>query len=68
MPPAGELTFTSTSSYTWELACGLLLVTEAGGMITDWEGKSLKIGQDSVIASNKAVHADFLRIVREIIH
>ena len=51
--------------YPWELACGLLLVTEAGGVITDWEGKPLKIRQGSVIASNKAVHGDFFRILRE---
>jgi len=51
--------------YPWELACGSLFVTEAGGVATDLEGKPLKIGQGSVIASNKAVHADFLRIVRE---
>jgi myo-inositol-1(or 4)-monophosphatase len=51
--------------YPWELACGSLFVTEAGGVATDLKGKPLKIGQGSVIASNKAVHADFLRIVRE---
>jgi len=51
--------------YPWELACGQLLVTEAGGVVTDLEGKPPKIGQGSVISSNKAVHADFLRILRE---
>ena len=51
--------------YPWELACGQLLVTEAGGVVTDLEGKPPKIGQGSVIASNKAVHADFLRILRQ---
>ena len=51
--------------YPWELACGSLLVTEAGGVATDLEGKPLKVGQGSVIASNKSVHADFLSIVRE---
>jgi myo-inositol-1(or 4)-monophosphatase len=51
--------------YPWELACGQLLVTEAGGVATDLEGKPLKVGQSSVIASNKAVHADFLRILKE---
>jgi len=50
--------------YPWELACGQLLVTEAGGVVTDLDGKPPKIGQGSVIASNKAVHADFLRILR----
>jgi myo-inositol-1(or 4)-monophosphatase len=51
--------------YPWELACGQLLVTEAGGVVTDLEGNPPKIGQGSVIASNKAVHADFLRILKE---
>jgi len=50
--------------YPWELACGSLLVTEAGGVATNLEGKPLKVGQGSVIASNKAVHTDFLRILR----
>ena len=51
--------------YPWELASGSLLVTEAGGLITDLEGKPLKVWQNSVIASNKVVHADFLQILRE---
>ena len=51
--------------YPWELACGSLLVTEAGGVVTDLDGKPLKAWENSVIASNKSVHADFLRIVRE---
>ncbi|HUV52649.1 MAG TPA: inositol monophosphatase family protein [Dehalococcoidia bacterium] len=50
--------------YPWELACGQLLVTEAGGTVTDWEGKPVAIGEGSVIASNKAIHSDFLRILR----
>ena len=50
--------------YPWELACGKLLVTEAGGVATDWEGQPLGIGDSSVIASNRAIHADFLRILQ----
>jgi len=49
--------------YPWELACGQLLVTEAGGVATDWEGKPLTVGEGAVIACNRAVHADFLRLV-----
>ncbi|MBM3156493.1 MAG: inositol monophosphatase [Chloroflexi bacterium] len=51
--------------YPWELACGKLLVTEAGGTVSDWEDKPVAIGEGSVIASNKAIHADFLRVLRE---
>jgi len=43
-------------------------VTEAGGTVSDWEGKPVAIGEGSVIASNKAIHADFLRILKAIKH
>ncbi|UCG82941.1 MAG: inositol monophosphatase [Dehalococcoidia bacterium] len=51
--------------YPWELACGQLLVTEAGGVISDWEGRPVSYGESSIIASNRAIHADFLRMIRE---
>jgi myo-inositol-1(or 4)-monophosphatase len=51
--------------YPWELASGSLLVSEAEGIVTDLEGKPLKSWEGSVIASNSAVHTDFLKIVRE---
>ena len=51
--------------YPWELASGSLLVTEAGGKVTDLEGKPLKVWQNSVLASNRTIHSDFLRILRE---
>jgi myo-inositol-1(or 4)-monophosphatase len=51
--------------YPWELACGQLLVTEAGGVVTDWEGKPVAIAEGSVIASNRAIHSDFMRILRK---
>ncbi|MEE8470806.1 MAG: inositol monophosphatase family protein [Dehalococcoidia bacterium] len=51
--------------YPWEIASGQLLVTEAGGEATDWEGRPLGVSENSVIASNRAIHADFLAIVRE---
>jgi myo-inositol-1(or 4)-monophosphatase len=51
--------------YPWELACGQLLVAEAGGIVTDWEGRPPGLGESSVIASNKAIHADFLRLLQE---
>jgi myo-inositol-1(or 4)-monophosphatase len=51
--------------YPWELACGRLLVTEAGGTITDWEGKPVAIGESSIIASSEAINVDFLRALRK---
>lgn len=51
--------------YPWELASGSLLVSEAGGLVTDLEGRPLKSWEGSVIASNKSIHADFLKIVHQ---
>ena len=51
--------------YPWEVACGQLLVTEAGGTATNFDGRPPGTGESSIIVSNKAVHADLLRIVRE---
>jgi len=51
--------------YPWEIACGQLLVTEAGGVTSDWDGQPVSAAEGSIIASNKAIHADFLRVIRE---
>jgi len=50
--------------YPWELACGQLMVAEAGGLATDWEGKPVGMGEGSVIASNEAVHSEFLKLLQ----
>jgi len=50
--------------YPWELTCGRLLLTEAGGTITDWEGKQLRIAESSVIATNSTLHAEFLSLIK----
>jgi len=50
--------------YPWELAAGRLLVSEAGGMVTDWEGEPLKMGESSIIAANGDLHSDFMDRVR----
>lgn len=50
--------------YPWELACGQLLVTEAGGLVSDWKGQPVSDGESSIIASNRAIHADFLRMIQ----
>ncbi len=51
--------------YPWELACGQLLVHEAGGTASNWSGERLGTRGDSVVASNRDVHGDFLQQLRE---
>ena len=46
----------------WDKAAGSLLVTEAGGRVTDLEGRSFKILGDEVFASNGLVHDEMIKV------
>lgn len=45
----------------WDMVAGILLVREAGGVITDRGGKKMTLYGDGLIASNKKLHAEFLQ-------
>ena len=47
----------------WDFAAGRLIVTEAGGMVTDARGLSLPLQRTSILASNTLVHGAALEIV-----
>ncbi|MBD5449268.1 MAG: inositol monophosphatase [Lachnospiraceae bacterium] len=48
----------------WDFAAGMLLVTEAGGKVTDYAGESLNLLQrGSVIATNGKVHEELKALV-----
>lgn len=40
----------------WDLAAGLLLVREAGGVVTDLEGRSIGATASAVVAGNPMIH------------
>ena len=45
----------------WDQVAGILLVEEAGGIITDRSGKRAGLYSDGLIASNPTLHAEFMR-------
>jgi myo-inositol-1(or 4)-monophosphatase len=45
----------------WDLAAGALLITEAGGRVTDSYGGAVR--PEDVVATNGRLHADLMRIV-----
>lgn len=49
----------------WDIAAGLLLVHEAGGIVTTLEGAPCQVEETSVVAGNPAMHAWLLHAVRE---
>ena len=47
----------------WDVAAGAVLIEEAGGVVTDWEGGKDYLSGD-VLAGNPTVHAVLLDIAR----
>lgn len=46
----------------WDYAAGLLLVREAGGCVTGWQGEALEVTEpNDVLATNGQVHGWFLK-------
>ena len=41
----------------WDIAAGILLVREAGGVVTDFDGNPCPVAHTSVVAGNPAMHA-----------
>jgi len=45
----------------WDIAAGALLVQEAGGLVTDIEGKSLDLERGDILATNSLLQRDFIK-------
>jgi myo-inositol-1(or 4)-monophosphatase len=50
--------------WPWDIAAGLLLVEEAGGRVSNFEGKPVTLTECRVIASNGRIHEAMLRVLR----
>jgi myo-inositol-1(or 4)-monophosphatase len=48
----------------WDVAAGLLLIEEAGGRVTNFNGGALDIYTPKVLASNALVHEAMMRVLR----
>jgi myo-inositol-1(or 4)-monophosphatase len=46
--------------HPWDVAAGALIVTEAGGIVTDWTGGRLDIHEGAVVATNGAIHEELI--------
>lgn len=48
---------------SWDVAAGALLITEAGGVVSDWSGDpSAWLGSGDILAGTPAVHPHLLRL------
>jgi myo-inositol-1(or 4)-monophosphatase len=63
---AGRLTgFWEMDLNAWDLSAGSLLITEAGGRVTDTRGVDYHLGVRHIAATNGLVHNDLLRVLVE---
>jgi myo-inositol-1(or 4)-monophosphatase len=47
----------------WDIAAGILLVREAGGKVTDFEGQDLAVDEPALVASNGLLHDELFKAV-----
>ena len=50
----------------WDMAAGVLLVKEAGGIVTDFNGSNQYLKTGNITAGSKGVHQEMLKIIQEI--
>ncbi len=65
----GDATFTRSPKNEWDIASGAALIAEAGGRMTDIDGRELHFNQaktklQGLIASNGILHEALLKLVR----
>lgn len=53
-----------TGMYIWDIAAAALLVKEAGGKVTDINGKPLSLASRSVVSSNASLHKYIIENLR----
>src|SRR2546428_5591276 len=57
--------FWEMSLSPWDVAAGSLLVREAGGAVTDFQGREDYLESGDIVAANLNVHPAMLRVLRE---
>lgn len=57
--------FWEVSLNPWDMAAGALLVTEAGGKLTDFSGKPFSIYRKEVLATNGLVHDQMITVLKK---
>lgn len=52
--------------HPWDVAAGSLIITEAGGKVTDFKGGLFGIYSGEMLASNGLIHEEMLEVIQEV--
>ena len=55
--------FFNLETNPWDILPGALIITEAGGMVTDINGNEIDINSNSVLATNGKIHSKMLKLL-----
>lgn len=55
-----------TGAKLWDVAAGIILVSEAGGKVSDWQNKKWNIKSKNILAASKKMHPKCLKELRSI--
>ena len=58
--------FWEHSLQAWDIAAGIVLVREAGGMVTDLRGGAEMLAQGTVLAANENLHPQLIKLFKTI--
>ncbi len=50
--------------HAWDIAAGVLLVREAGGFVSDMEGRAPALDAGHILAANEALHPQLLKLLK----
>ncbi len=50
-------------AHPWDVVAGVLLVEEAGGRVTDFQGREWNLDSRDMLATNGKKHGEVLRII-----
>jgi myo-inositol-1(or 4)-monophosphatase len=51
--------------HPWDTAAAALVIEEAGGVVTNWEGGAFQSRHSSLVASNGPLHEPLMNVIRE---
>jgi myo-inositol-1(or 4)-monophosphatase len=72
-----DLAFTAAGSFdgywemrlnAWDVAAGILLVEEAGGLVSDWRGEAVSLSRCEVLATNGQIHQAVSTVLKNTPH
>lgn len=63
----GHLDFYYKTKFNyWDVAAGIVLIREAGGKVTDFDGNDIKRNSPNIVCSNTILHEEVLKLLSQV--